>query len=78
MTTPTTAAFEVGKTYTCTSICDSECVYSFPILKRTAKCVWIKHHNKIVRRTVRVSFGVEQIDPHGRYSMSPVLCARKG
>ena len=34
--------FEVGKTYTCRSICDYECIYSFEILKRTDRSVWIR------------------------------------
>lgn len=68
--------FQVGKTYSTRSICDSECVYSFQILKRTEKCVWINRNGKPTRRTVRVDRdGVESIDPHGRYSMSPVLRA---
>ena len=67
--------FIVGETYSCRSICDYECIYSFEILKRTAKCVWIKYHGEVTRRTVRLSDDVECIDPHGRYSMSPVLRA---
>ncbi len=67
--------FQVGQTYSCTSICDSECVYSFKILKRTAKTVTIKVRDAMTRRTIKVRHGAEQIDPHGKYSMSPVLRA---
>lgn len=68
--------FEVGKTYTCRSICDWDCIYSFTIVRRSEKTVTIKSHGKEVRRTIRVADGSEQIDPHGRYSMSPVLRAK--
>ncbi len=68
--------FEVGKTYTCRSICDHDCIYSFTILKRTERSVWVKYHDKTKRRQVRIgSGGIEEIDPHGRYSMSPILRA---
>ena len=69
--------FEVDKTYTCRSICDYDCIYSFTIKSRTAKFVTIDgtmQHNK--RRKVYLDRdGVECIDPHGVYSMSPVLRA---
>ncbi|NOU05178.1 MAG: hypothetical protein HOO99_03240 [Hyphomicrobiaceae bacterium] len=70
-------AFQVGETYACRSICDYDCIYRFGILKRTAKSVWINVHGNTVRRAVRIFDGVEAIDPHGRYSMSPVLTADK-
>jgi len=71
------AQFEVGKTYTCRSICDHDCIFSFEVTKRTAQNVWLKDSGgKIKRRKVRVTLGVETVDPHGRYSMSPVLRAQ--
>lgn len=69
-----TQQFEVGKTYTCRSICDYDCIFSFEVTKRTTQNVWLKDSSgKIKRRKVRVTLGVETVDPHGRYSMSPVL-----
>lgn len=77
--TNTVTAFEVGATYFCRSICDSDCIFSFEIIKRTDKTVWIKSASRTKARRVRVWDGVECIDPHGRYSMSPILSAdRKG
>ena len=70
-----TAQFEIGKTYSCRSICDYECIFSFEVIARTERTVTIKSGSKTVRRKVRISGGVETIDPHGRYSMSPVLRA---
>lgn len=69
--------FEVGKTYATRSACDHECIFSFEVIGRTDKTVTIKsRHDRVVRRKVRIgSDGVERIDPHGRYSMSPVLSA---
>jgi hypothetical protein len=67
--------FTVGRTYRCRSICDYECIFSFMVISRTAQWVTITHHGKPVRRKVRLVNGVEHIDPHGRYSMSPVLAA---
>ncbi len=74
-TTPITQ-FQIGKTYTCRSVCDYDCIFSFEIIKRSEKTITIKYHDREVRRTVRVYDGCEQIDPHGRYSMSPVLTAK--
>jgi hypothetical protein len=72
-----TTQFQVGETYYCRSLCDYDCIFQFKIEKRTEKSVWISYHGKTVRRAVRVAMGVESIDPHGRYSMSPVLTADK-
>jgi hypothetical protein len=69
-------AFKVGRTYSVRSICDYDCIYRFEVLKRSEKTITIITHNdRPVRRTVRVVNGVECCDPHGRYSMSPVLRA---
>jgi len=68
--------FEVGKTYTVTSICDHECVFSFRINRRTAKSVWItggRVHNE--RRKISIWDGSEVIYPLGKYSMAPMLRA---
>ena len=74
----TPAAFKVGETYFCRSICDYDCIFTFEVTKRTAKSVWIKSAMKgVQRRAVRVWDGIEAIDPLGRYSMSPVLTADK-
>lgn len=68
--------FEVGKTYTCRSICDHDCVFSFVVVKRTEATVTIApRYGATVHRKVRICDGVEAIDPMGRYSMSPVLRA---
>lgn len=67
--------FEVGRTYSVRSIGDHDCIFSFEVLKRSAKTITIKRHGSAVRRTVRVVDGAECCDPLGRFSMSPVLRA---
>lgn len=68
-------AFVVGQTYGVRSICDHDCIFTFEVIARTPKTVVLRSGTKEVRRHVRVWDGVECCDPHGRYSMSPVLTA---
>lgn len=72
-----TTKFEVGQTYTVRSICDYDCIFRFTVERRTAQTVWLNYHGKLRARRVRIADGVEACDPHGRYSMSPVLTADK-
>jgi len=67
--------FEAGVSYFCRSACDSDCVWHFTILRRTASSVWVLVDGKECRRAVRVWNGVEKFEPFGRYSMSPVVSA---
>lgn len=70
--------FEVGRTYSARSICDYDCIFSFTVTKRTEKTVWLKDSSgKLKARRVRLDLydNAECCDPHGRYSMSPVLRA---
>jgi hypothetical protein len=69
--------FEIGKTYHVRSICDWDCVFSFEVVKRTAQTVWLRDcSGKVRARRVREFDGSEACDPHGRYSMSPILTAQ--
>lgn len=75
---PASSKFEVGKTYKTSSLCDSECIYSFTILKRTAKRMTFTNHGETVTRGVWVGEdGVERCKPHGTYSMCAVIRADK-
>jgi hypothetical protein len=67
--------FVVGQTYSVASICDHNCIYRFTVLSRTDKTVVLSYHGKPTRRRLRIVDGIEACDPHGRYSMSPVLSA---
>lgn len=75
--TNTPTKFEAGRTYWTRSICDSECIHRVTIEKRTAKSVWIKRNGKLTRRAVEEYEGVEQIWPHGKYSMAAIIRADK-
>lgn len=71
-----TKQFQIGTTYSTRSACDYDCIFSFKVVARTEKTVTIESGSRgTVRRKVRVSDGVERCDPHGRYSMSPVISA---
>lgn len=70
--------FEINKTYSCCSICDSNCTWTFKVLKRTAKFVTLEDQDgKVFRKKVTVFDGDEQCNPLGNYSMAPILRADK-
>lgn len=72
----TVAKFEVGKTYTCRSICDYDCIFSYKIIARTAKRLTIeKADGSIVKRGVTIYRDAESCAPDGRYSMCPTISA---
>jgi hypothetical protein len=79
MTTATELkAFEVGRTYSCRSICDYDCVWTYTIVARTAKTITTAC-GKTFRIISKLSeaTGVEKVFPQGRFSMCPVLSADK-
>jgi len=70
--------FEVGKVYYTRSMGNWDCVYSFKIVRRTKKTVWLEspHYKAPQARRVDPSLGLaERISPFGRYAFSPVLDA---
>jgi hypothetical protein len=69
--------FEVGRTYTCRSIGDYDCVFSFEVVKRSPKRVWLRYHGRVTARAIRIREGIECCSPLGQYSMSPTLHADK-
>jgi len=69
--------FEIGKTYTTRSICDSECIFSFEVIKRTAKQLTLKHGDEVFKRGVSMYEGSEICFPLGKYSMCPMITANK-
>lgn len=63
--------FEVGKTYKGRSVCDSECIISLTVAKRTAKTITTSEG-----KTLRIKdFGGEFVMPWGVYSMAPSIRA---
>ncbi len=70
--------FEINKTYSARSICDSNCIWNFKVTKRTEKSIWIVGGSikTPARKTINVYEDVESVKPFGRYSMSPTLRAK--
>ena len=72
--------FEVGKTYATTSICDSNCIITGKVIKRTAATVTMDVRGRGVV-TLRISkplsmiYKCEAVKPWGGYAMSPTLTA---
>lgn len=76
MATENTKKFKTDIVYSCRSTCDHNCIWSFEIIKRTNKSVWIKNiDNNISRKVISIYNGEEQIFPLGKYSMAPILGA---
>ena len=67
--------FETGKKYFTRSICDSDCIWTFEVIKRTAKRITIQNGSKVSIVGVNEYDGAELCYPLGRYSMSPILRA---
>jgi len=74
----TTHTFQIGNTYSARSACNYDTVWTFAVIKRTAKFITIKDEYGEIRRVgVRTWNGVEFASPLGTYSMAPVLSADK-
>lgn len=74
MTATETARFETGKTYTCRSSCNHECVWSFVVVARTADTVTIREADEPdFSCGVNVLGGEEVCFPLGQYSEDVVL-----
>jgi len=68
--------FEVDKTYTCRSVCDHNCIWTFKVVKRTQKSVWLEdERGEVSRRLVKCFHNEETLFPLGIFSMCPVLTA---
>lgn len=64
--------FEVGKTYSTRSICDSNCIISITVASRTAKTI-VTTEGKRFR--IKLYGSSETIKPWGSYSMAPTIYA---
>lgn len=67
--------FKVGETYESRSICDHNCVFSFTILRRSARSVWVEVDGKVVRRGIEIYRDAETFYPFGKYSMAAIIKA---
>lgn len=71
--------FEAGKTYYGRFITDHDAVFKRTVIRRTAKSVWLSDGSKVKQFRVKASWDgkCEEVEPFGRYSMSPTLSANK-
>lgn len=71
--------FEVGKQYKMKSICDSNCIWSYTVLSRTAKTITITDGDKTLKLRINQKTSeyrnAESVYPLGQYSMCPILSA---
>lgn len=68
--------FIIGKSYSCRSIGDHDCVFEYTVLSRTDKTVTISGdciERKPRRRKIYTDQNGEYILPLGDYSFAPVL-----
>lgn len=68
----TIVKFEAGKTYSTPSICNSDCIFSITVQRRTEKSIFTTEGKRL---GISVYDGREQVMPMGRYSMAPVIDA---
>lgn len=77
--------FEIGKVYSMCSPCMASCTWTYKVIKRTKKTIWlsptdeddIREENRSKVKMCRVSeeLGEEWVKPLGSYSMCPMLHA---
>lgn len=73
-----TGKFEVGLNYSMNFICDAGLHVTFKCIKRTGKTVTLQSkHDKVTKKLGTDSSGMEYIYPYGKYSMAPILRAKK-
>ena len=72
--------FEIGRTYSTTSCCNSECVITYTIIGRTAATVTATdNHGETARFRISKKHSeyrnAETFLPWGAYSMAPMITA---
>ncbi len=79
VTEPDVVKFQVGTTYCTRSAADYDTIFSFKVVKRTAKTVWLEegYGREINKRRIYVYGDVEMVRPYGSYSMAPVIRANR-
>jgi hypothetical protein len=74
----TVTKFAAGQSYKCRSACDSNCVWTFRVMARTAATITTECGNRFrINRKLTQHNGVETVLPFGNYSMCPILRADK-
>lgn len=71
-----TIKFQTGLKYSARSVCDYNCIWTFKVIKRTAKFITIEdQYGEQKRVGVKVWGDSETAYPLGNYSMCPVIDA---
>ena len=69
-------AFEVGKSYSTSSACDSECVFTWTVVGRKGQMLTLEDsRGRTSRRKVAANEDGEWCYPSGKFSMCPVIRA---
>lgn len=73
--------FEIGKSYSMSSCCDHNCIWTYTVVARTAKTVTLSDGKKEKKCRINKQssefFKAEAVYPLGQYSMCPILTAEK-
>lgn len=72
--------FEIGKTYTTRSICDTNCIVSITVTARSACMITtVDEHGEVQRLRISKKLSeyrnAETVYPWGQYSMAPMISA---
>lgn len=71
--------FEIGKTYSMTSICNHDCIWSYTVTARTAQTITLSDGKETKRCRISKAAtqyrDAETVYPLGQYSMAPSLTA---
>lgn len=71
--------FEIGREYSCRSVCDHDCVWTYTVVARTAKTITVTDGEAVRKLRIIKDLseyrGAESVYPEGKYSMCPILSA---
>ena len=73
--------FEIGKTYSMSSPCDHNCIWTYTVTARTAQTITIEDGKQVKKCRISKQYSeynkAETVFPLGSYSMCPILTAEK-
>ena len=73
--------FEIGKTYSMSSPCDHNCIWTYTVVARTAQTITLSDGKQTKKCRIHKMYSeynkVETVFPLGQYSMCPILTAEK-
>ena len=73
--------FEIGKTYSMSSPCDHNCIWTYTVTARTAQTITITDGKQTKKCRISKMYSeynkAETVFPLGQYSMCPILTAEK-